>query len=42
MWKGLTNDLVVFNESLNNYNSFTDPLLVKYLNDDPSIQKKNS
>ena len=40
MWKGLINDLDIFNKSLKIDNSFMNPLFIKYLNDDPSMQKK--
>ena len=39
-WKGLTSDLITFNKNLYNNTSYINPLFLKYLNDDPSIQKK--
>ena len=39
-WKGLTVDLIKFNKNLDNNISYIKPLFLKYLNDDPLIQKK--
>ena len=41
IWKGLTDELAIFNKSLNyNNSSIIHPVFLKYINDDPSIQKK--
>ena len=40
MWKGLVNELITFNQSLNYDNLSISPLFLKYLNDDPLLQKK--